>query len=194
MTMPFDEQDYIPSQWGKEALKLCKSVGQGVITHHLVQMVKQEMIEIGDYTRIENFVFINGGAGLKLGKKNHISWFISVIGGGQLVTGDYVSFGAGARIINGTDHYRGGKIISPLVPMECRGVYRCHIEIQRHAFIGSNAVIVPSIHHPDIVIGEGAIVGANSLVTSDIEPWTINVGSPCQFTGKMRPKLTVPEL
>ena len=189
----FDEQDFIPKQWGKLALSTCKYVGVGVITHHMVQLIKPEMIELGDYTRIENFVFINGGSGMRIGKRNHFSWFMSVIGGGELITGDFVSFGAGVRIVNGTDHYGDGKIISPLVPMESRGVYRCRIEFQKHAFIGTNTVIVPSVHKPNIVIGEGAIVGANSLVTKDIEPWTINVGSPCKWTGKMRPKVSVPE-
>jgi len=188
-----DEQDFIPEQWGKEALKRIRRCGTGVITHHLVQVIKPEMIEIGDYTRIENFVFINGGNGMKVGRRNHFSWFMSVIGGGELITGDYVSFGAGVRIINGTDHYQGGKRISPLVPMEHRGVYRCRIEVCKDAFVGTNAVIQPSIHNPEIVIGEGAIVGSMSLVTKSLEPWSINVGIPCRKVGE-RPKVITPDV
>jgi acetyltransferase-like isoleucine patch superfamily enzyme len=40
---------------------------------------------------------------------------------------------------------------------------------------------------PGVTIGEGAVVGANSLVTTSIEPWTINFGSPARVV-RDRPK------
>ena len=43
---------------------------------------------------------------------------------------------------------------------------------------------------PDITIGEGAIIGAGSFVNRDIEPWSINVGSPSRKIAE-RPKLVV---
>ena len=33
---------------------------------------------------------------------------------------------------------------------------------------------------PGVTLGEGAILGANSLATKDLEPWTIYVGSPAR--------------
>jgi acetyltransferase-like isoleucine patch superfamily enzyme len=33
---------------------------------------------------------------------------------------------------------------------------------------------------PGVVLGEGAILGANSLAANNLEPWTINVGSPAK--------------
>jgi dTDP-4-amino-4,6-dideoxy-D-glucose acyltransferase len=33
---------------------------------------------------------------------------------------------------------------------------------------------------PGVKLGEGAILGANSLATKDLEPWTIYVGSPAK--------------
>ena len=33
---------------------------------------------------------------------------------------------------------------------------------------------------PGVTIGEGSIIGANSLVLSDTEPWTIYVGNPAR--------------
>ena len=33
---------------------------------------------------------------------------------------------------------------------------------------------------PGVTLQEGAILGANSLLTNDAEPWTIYVGSPAR--------------
>ena len=46
-------------------------------------------------------------------------------------------------------------------------------------WIGQNAVILPGVH-----IGDGAIIGANCVVGSDIEPYTIVVGNPVRVLRK----------
>ncbi len=40
---------------------------------------------------------------------------------------------------------------------------------------GANVTILPGF-----VLGEGSVVGANYLVTKNIEPWTLYVGSPAK--------------
>ena len=45
--------------------------------------------------------------------------------------------------------------------------------------IGQNAVILPGVH-----IGDGAIIGANSVVGSDVDPYTIVVGNPAKLLRK----------
>ena len=46
--------------------------------------------------------------------------------------------------------------------------------IGHDVWIGQNTVILPSCHH----IGNGAVIGAGSIVTKDVEPYTIYVGNP----------------
>lgn len=46
-------------------------------------------------------------------------------------------------------------------------------------WIGQNAVILPGVH-----IGDGAIIGANSVVGSDIEPYCIVAGNPANVLRK----------
>jgi galactoside O-acetyltransferase len=50
------------------------------------------------------------------------------------------------------------------------------IKICDNAWIGMNALILKGV-----TIGEGAIVGAGSVVTKDVEPWTIVAGNPAKF-------------
>ena len=50
------------------------------------------------------------------------------------------------------------------------------ITIQANVFIGARAFIMPGI-----TIGEYSIVGACSVVTKDVEPWTVVGGNPAKF-------------
>ena len=47
--------------------------------------------------------------------------------------------------------------------------------IGNDVWIGQNAVILPGVH-----IGDGAIIGANSVVGSNVEPYTIVIGNPAR--------------
>ena len=50
------------------------------------------------------------------------------------------------------------------------------ISIESGVWIGSGAVILPGI-----TLGEGSVVGANSVVTKNTEPYSINVGIPAKL-------------
>lgn len=49
------------------------------------------------------------------------------------------------------------------------------IHLKKGCFIGINSTIMPGV-----TVGEGAIVGACSVVTKDVPPWTVAVGSPAK--------------
>ena len=53
--------------------------------------------------------------------------------------------------------------------------------VGRRASIGSNATILPNL-----TIGEGALIGAGSVVTRDVPPFAIVVGSPARVVGDTR--------
>jgi acetyltransferase-like isoleucine patch superfamily enzyme len=54
------------------------------------------------------------------------------------------------------------------------------ITIEADAWIGTGSVILPNV-----TIGEGAVVGANSVVTKDVEPYTVVGGVPAHFIKKI---------
>lgn len=68
--------------------------------------------------------------------------------------------------------------IAPYVPVK-----HGPIAVENDAWLGTGVVILPNI-----TIGEGAVVGANSVVTRDVKPYTIVGGSPA----KMIRKVSVP--
>ena len=61
--------------------------------------------------------------------------------------------------------------IAPYVPVK-----HAAIAIEKDAWLGTGVVVLPGTR-----IGEGAVVGANSVVTQDVEPYTIVGGSPARL-------------
>lgn len=47
------------------------------------------------------------------------------------------------------------------------------VRIDDYVFVGPNVIILPGVH-----IGEGAVIGAGSVVTKDVEPYSVSAGVP----------------
>lgn len=119
--------------------------------------------------------FLNGRK-VHLGDRNVINFGCLFDGRHYLIrTGSDVSIGPEATILTlGHDPQspdfadRGGDVI-----------------IGDRVWIGYRAIILPGV-----TIGEGAVVGAGSVVTKNVEPYTIVAGVPAQTIGKRNCHLT----
>ena len=60
---------------------------------------------------------------------------------------------------------------------------RERVHLKKGCLIATNSMIMPGV-----TIGEGAIVGAYSLVTKDVPPWTIAMGRPAKVVRKIEEK------
>ncbi|OYW64518.1 MAG: hypothetical protein B7Z32_07270 [Hydrogenophilales bacterium 12-64-13] len=126
---------------------------------------------IGDHAQIDDFVFINCGQMLNIGRYAHIASFCSVIGGGAFYMEDFAGLSAGCRVVTGTDDYSGPYLTNPTVPGQYRNVVQSKVVMGRHAILGSNCVVMPGV-----TIGEGATVGAGCIINKDLDPWGVYVG------------------
>lgn len=163
-------------------------VGQDVTIWSAAKIVSPELITIGDSVIIDDFVFLMGGKSTIIGSFIHIASFTSITGGGELIMEDFTGLSGGVRVYTGNEDYSGGCLTNPAVPFPYRVANRSFVHIKKHAIIGANAVILPGV-----VIGEGAAIGANTLVTKDCEPWKIYFGSPAKAI-RTRPKDRILEL
>jgi len=151
------------------------SVGQDVTIWPKAKIVMPEVISIGNSVIVDDFVFIMGGSKTVIENFIHIASFTSITGGGEVVMEDYSALSSGVRVYSGNEDYTGGCMTNPAVPPPYRMPIRSFVHLKKHAIVGANAVILPGV-----TIGEGAVVGANSLITKDCAPWTIYVGSPAR--------------
>ena len=113
-----------------------------------------------------------GGKGISIGRRVHIAVFSSVIGGGEFIAEDCSGLAAGCRIITGSDDFSGKTLANPCIPREFKGTILSAVKLGKFAILGTNCIVMPGI-----TIGDGAMVGAGSIITKDIEPWGIYVGS-----------------
>lgn len=55
-----------------------KKIGKDIKIYEYAKIIKPEVIEIGDYSEIDDFMFIYGGKGIKIGRYAYISRFVSI--------------------------------------------------------------------------------------------------------------------
>jgi acetyltransferase-like isoleucine patch superfamily enzyme len=164
-----------------------QSMGQQVTIWPQAKIVNPERIVIGDRVIIDDFVLLIGGEETQLGSFVHLGAFSSIMGGGKFVIEDFAGLSGGVRIYTGNEQYGGECMTNPTVPFPFRIPVRGTVVVKKHAIIGANSVILPGV-----TIGEGAVIGACSLVTKDCVPWSINFGSPARKIG-IRPAATILE-
>jgi galactoside O-acetyltransferase len=61
--------------------------------------------------------------------------------------------------------------------------YSLPVRIEDDVWIGGNAVVMPGI-----TIGAGSVIGAGSIVTTDIPPRVVAVGAPCRVARPIGPE------
>ena len=174
---------------GNQAYELgLRSVGRDVVIWPRAHIVGAEHIAFGDSVIVDDFVFMMAGARHDFGSFVHLATGVSIVGGGELSAGDFVGISGGTRVYTGNDDYLGGSLTGPTIPPAFRTVERSSVRFGRHAIIGANSVVLPGVE-----IGEGAAVGALSLVNRDLEPWTVYVGQPARAV-RERPRARIDEL
>ncbi len=156
-------------------IKKIKKMGQNVIIGKTVRIRYPELVEIGDNVIIDDFTYIS--TALKIENYVHIASGAKIIGGRE-ATVTFKSFSTLAPqvvLAAGSDDYIAG-LATPLVPREFKGnVDIGDIIIGRHSIVGSGSVILPGVE-----FGEGASVGALSLVKKNLEPWYLYAGIPAK--------------
>ncbi len=134
---------------------------------------------LGEHSQIDDFAFVNAGKACRIGRFVHIASFVSIIGGGEFFIDDFAGLSTGCRVITGTDDYTGPFLTNPTVPREFTHYLISRVTIEKHAIIGTNAVIFPGV-----TVGEGAAVGACAVVRKDLPPWGVYVGEPLRKIGE----------
>ena len=186
---------YIPGGFGYMIRYLyyktmLKKMGKNVLIDVGVFLNGTKNISIGDYTWIDAGCRIEAILGeIKIGKRIHIAPNAIVAARQPIIIHDYVGIGAGAKIYANSERPFGGKRMSgPMIPEEYKAFYSKKIVLEKDSCVGAGAVLLPGAY-----IGEGAVVGANTVIKKRIDPYDIVAGLPPRVIGK-RDKVKVPDL
>jgi len=135
------------------------------------KIINPEYLFVGDNVVIDDFclIYAKSDALIKIGSWCHIVSFSSLTGG-PVSIGDFVAVSTGSRIIAGSDHYGNGALMNSPIPERFRNINRDGCVLEDFSFIGANSCIFPGV-----IIGEGAVVGAGSIVRKNLEPWGIYI-------------------
>lgn len=139
--------------------------------------IKNPQIIVGDFTYIADSDF-----------ESHVTHLYEW-NGDRLIIGKFCQIAAGVEfVMNGANHQMNAVSTFPFftlegwnasAPQKSDMPLKGDTVIGNDVWIGQNATIMPGVH-----IGDGAIIGANSLVSKDVESYTIVAGNPIRVIRK----------
>lgn len=139
--------------------------------------IKSDNIIVGDFTYIADSDFYSHVT-------HHYQWLSD-----KLIIGKFCQIASGVEfVMNGANHQMNAVSTFPFYTLEGWDMDAPKLSdlplkgdtvIGNDVWICQNATILPGVH-----IGDGAIIGANSVVTKDVEPYTIVAGNPAKVIKK----------
>ncbi len=153
-----------------------KTLGEDVLISSKTSIYAPERICIGNHVRIDDFAFLSGD--ITLGNHIHIAPYCMLIGGcdgAGIVMQDYSGLSGRVTVYSISDDYSGEYMTNPTIPDEYLSVLHGRVTIGKYVIIGTSSVVLPNV-----MIGEGAAVGAMSLVSRSLPKWKICSGTPAR--------------
>lgn len=151
-----------------------KRIGKNVEIGRNVFFRYPHLVEIGDNVIIDDFCYFT--TEVTIGSYVHISPHCSVIGGSKssFIMEDFTGISAGCRIVCSSDNYLGDGLTNPTIPKEFHAsVVYSFVHMEKHSLLGTGCIV-----HPGVTIKQGAVAGSATLITKDLEEWTVNIGIP----------------
>ncbi len=134
-------------------------------------------IKVGEYTYFDGQNF-----------QRHVTHHYDFIGD-KLIIGKFCQIGRGVEfIMNGANHSMDSASTYPFYifngwkqnsPAKEDLPYKGDTVIGNDVWIGQNVTFLPGVH-----VGDGCIIGANSVVAKDVPPYSVVVGNPAKVIRK----------
>ena len=153
-----------------------RAVGEAVQLSEKASFYNCAAISLGDNVRIDDFCVISAGRdGINIGSFVHLAVGCSIIGQAHIQIGDFSGLSSRTSVYSSNDDYSGASLTGPTVDEEFRNVDHRPVTIGRHVIVGSGSIILPGVS-----IGDGAAIGALSLVSRNCDAFAICIGVPAR--------------
>ena len=149
---------------------------------YIKNVVKNPRIIIGEYTYYDD---VDGADQFE----KHVTHFYDFIGD-KLIIGKFCAIAKGIEfVMNGANHRMGCATTYPfyimggdwgnaIAPVKEELPLKGDTIVDNDVWIGQNVTVMPGVH-----IGDGAIIGANSVVAKDIPPYVLCGREPICYAG-----------
>lgn len=170
----------------KELLSLgIKSCGINVLISSHTKLYNPQNMTIGNNVRIDDFCILTSvEKQFIIEDYVHIAAGVYIFGAGGVTIESFSGISSNVKIYTCSDDFSGNYLMGPTIPCKFTNVKCNHLTLSRYTIIGTSCVILPGVK-----IGEGAAVGANSLINKKCEPWGIYAGSPIKYVKQRTKKL-----
>ncbi len=176
-----------------------------VVVHNFYKKgIIDTSVKFSILTDIQNLS--NNKEAITIGKHSNIEGLLLVYSyGGKITIGDFCSLSPNSRLVSAKSITIGNRVLiahnvnmidnnshpidaalrhqdfveSFTIGMQPHDLNAASIVIEDDVWIGHNTTILKGV-----TIGKGAIIGACSVVTKDIKPWSVNVGNPLRQLNK----------
>lgn len=151
-----------------------------IARHTVIRANSENSLLIGDGSSVLEYCLLTSNEGsITIGKRSWLGAGTYVYGNGHVTIGDDVLIAAKC-VINTVSH----NFDDLFTPINLQGINVAPVIIENNVWIGLGVSILQGVR-----IGEGTIVGAGSLVTKDLPPYTIAFGTParvssCRMSGE----------
>lgn len=148
-----------------------KKIGSDCLISKYASFYSPECITIGNKVRIDDFCILSGT--IQIGSNVHISAYSALYGKMGITMEDYSGVSPRCTIFSAMDDFSGHYLIGPMVDQNKINLIGGQVRVSRYVQIGAGSIIFPNL-----IISEGTVVGAMSLVRESLEAWSIFAGIP----------------
>lgn len=150
---------------------------RGAIIEGPIEVATQGNISVGENTRIRRWCCLRPYGGyIKIGKNCTLNSFSHISGNGGVEIGDNVLIATQCVIISANHNFSDCSL-----PISQQGETTGKITIEDDCWLGAGVKILAGV-----TVHTGCVIGAGSVVTHDIPPYSVVVGVPGKVIKKRR--------
>jgi acetyltransferase-like isoleucine patch superfamily enzyme len=146
---------------------------------NLLEAFREGRLEVGEHTLFEPHVWITapGEARVRIGSQSFLNIGVMVAAHQLVEIGDHCMFANGCFVSDANHRYDDPDKPVPWQGFTTKGPTR----VGDNVWCGANVVIASGV-----TVGERCVIGANSVVTQNLPPFSIAFGAPARVVKRLQ--------